>query len=84
MLDMGFAPDVEAILRECPKQRQTLLFSATMPDWVRRIAGRHMHDPVTIEVSTRPEIPEEVGSSTSEPVGPTRSTPSAASSTSPM
>ena len=31
-----------------------------MPDWVRRIAGRHMHDPVTIEVSTRPEIPEEV------------------------
>ena len=60
MLDMGFAPDVEAILRECPKQRQTLLFSATMPDWVRRIAGRHMHDPVTIEVSTRPEIPAEV------------------------
>ena len=47
MLDMGFAPDVEAILRECPKQRQTLLFSATMPDWVRRIAGRHMHEPVT-------------------------------------
>jgi ATP-dependent RNA helicase DeaD len=60
MLDMGFAPDVEAILRECPKQRQTLLFSATMPDWVRRIAGRHMHEPVTVEVSTRPEIPGEV------------------------
>jgi ATP-dependent RNA helicase DeaD len=60
MLDMGFAPDVEAILRECPKQRQTLLFSATMPDWVRRIASRHMHEPVTVEVSTRPEIPGEV------------------------
>ena len=31
-----------------------------MPDWVRRIAGRHMHEPVTVEVSTRPEIPGEV------------------------
>ncbi len=60
MLDMGFAPDVEAILRECPGERQTLLFSATMPEWVRRIAGRHMHDPVTVEVSTRPEIAEGV------------------------
>jgi len=60
MLDMGFAPDVEAILRECPKDRQTLLFSATMPDWVRRIAGRHMREPITVEVSTRPEIPGEV------------------------
>jgi ATP-dependent RNA helicase DeaD len=60
MLDMGFAPDVEAILRHCPAQRQTLLFSATMPDWVRRIANRHMHDPVTVEVSARPEIAEGV------------------------
>jgi ATP-dependent RNA helicase DeaD len=60
MLDMGFAPDVEAILRYCPKERQTLLFSATMPDWVRRIAGRHMRSPVTIEVSARPEIAEGV------------------------
>jgi ATP-dependent RNA helicase DeaD len=60
MLDMGFAPDVEAILRECPKERQTLLFSATMPDWVRRIAVRHMRDPVTIAISSRPEIPQGV------------------------
>jgi ATP-dependent RNA helicase DeaD len=60
MLDMGFAPDVEAILRECPAERQTLLFSATMPDWVRRIAGRHMRDPVTVEISSRPEIPQGV------------------------
>ncbi len=60
MLDMGFAPDVEAILRHCPKQRQTLLFSATMPDWVRRLAARHMRSPVTIEVSARPEIAEGV------------------------
>jgi ATP-dependent RNA helicase DeaD len=60
MLDMGFAPDVEAILRLCPKDRQTLLFSATMPEWVRRIASRHMREPVTVEVSARPEIPEGV------------------------
>ncbi|MBV8527471.1 MAG: DEAD/DEAH box helicase [Candidatus Dormibacteraeota bacterium] len=56
MLDMGFAPDVERILRQCPPERQTLLFSATMPDWVRRLAARYMHDAVTIEISTRPEI----------------------------
>jgi ATP-dependent RNA helicase DeaD len=56
MLDMGFAPDVERILRLCPTQRQTMLFSATMPEWVRRIAMRHMHDPVTVEISVRPEI----------------------------
>ncbi len=60
MLDMGFAPDVERILRQCPPQRQTLLFSATMPEWVRRLALRHMHDPETVEISTRPEIPSEV------------------------
>jgi ATP-dependent RNA helicase DeaD len=60
MLDMGFAPDVERILRQCPAQRQTLLFSATMPEWVRRLALRHMHDPETVEISTRPEIPSEV------------------------
>ena len=56
MLDMGFAPDVERILRQCPPERQTLLFSATMPEWVRRIAGRHMRDPVTVAISERPEI----------------------------
>lgn len=57
MLDMGFAPDVEAILRHCPKRRQTMLFSATMPAWVRRIALRHMHDPATVEFNLNPEIP---------------------------
>jgi ATP-dependent RNA helicase DeaD len=57
MLDMGFAPEVERILRLCPQPRQTLLFSATMPEWVRRLAARHMRDPVTVEVSARPEIP---------------------------
>ena len=56
MLDMGFAPDVEKILRQCPRDRQTMLFSATMPEWVRRLAMRHMRDPVTVAISERPEI----------------------------
>ena len=56
MLDMGFAPDVERILRMCPAQRQTLLFSATVPDWVKRLSSRHMHEPESVAVSTRPEI----------------------------
>ncbi len=60
MLDMGFAPDVERILRQCPSDRQTLLFSATMPDWVRRLAARHMRDAVDIDINTRPEIPSGV------------------------
>lgn len=56
MLDMGFAPDVERILRQCPSRRQTLLFSATMPEWVKRLAARHMKHPVTVAISSRPEI----------------------------
>lgn len=56
MLDMGFAPDVERILRLCPKDRQTLLFSATMAEWVRRLSAKHMRDPLVISVSSRPEI----------------------------
>ena len=56
MLDMGFAPDVERILRQCPKDRQTLLFSATIAEWVRRLSARHMRDPEIVSVSSRPEI----------------------------
>ncbi|HXA27862.1 MAG TPA: DEAD/DEAH box helicase [Candidatus Angelobacter sp.] len=56
MLDMGFAPDVERILRQVPQQRQTLLFSATVPDWVRRLAQRYMSDPVSVSFSVQPEV----------------------------
>ena len=45
MLDQGFAPDVERILALTPRNRQTALFSATMPTWVQRIAGKHLSDP---------------------------------------
>ena len=40
MLDRGFAPDVEAIIARTPKERQTALFSATMPEWVSQTASK--------------------------------------------
>jgi ATP-dependent RNA helicase DeaD len=60
MLDRGFAPDVERILGQAPRERQTALFSATLPAWVATIAARHVHNAVTIEVdaamAAAPEI----------------------------
>jgi ATP-dependent RNA helicase DeaD len=50
-LDIGFRPDIEKILRRCPKERQTLLLSATLPPPVLRLAQRYMHDPVHINLS---------------------------------
>jgi ATP-dependent RNA helicase DeaD len=51
MLDIGFRPDIERILRRCPTQRQTLLLSATMPSPVMRLVHRYMVDPVHINVA---------------------------------
>ncbi len=45
MLDMGFLPDVEQLIERCPAERQTLLFSATMPSEVVRLARRYMDKP---------------------------------------
>lgn len=50
MLDMGFMPDVERIIRRTPRSRQTALFSATMPLVVRIIARRHMREPLHVQV----------------------------------
>ena len=50
MLDMGFAEDIDAILEACPTDRQTVLFSATMPPRIASIAKRHLQDPVRIQV----------------------------------
>ena len=55
MLDIGFRPDIEKILRRCPKQRQTLLLSATLPPPVLRLAQRYMIDPLNINLS--PDAP---------------------------
>jgi ATP-dependent RNA helicase DeaD len=50
MLDLGFLEDVETILGRCPAGRQTMLFSATIPREIRRLAEKFMHDPVEIQV----------------------------------
>ena len=50
MFDMGFLPDIRSILKCLLKQRQTLLFSATMPDDIRRLVQDILHDPVTVQI----------------------------------
>lgn len=45
MLDMGFLEDVEKIIRECPKERQTLLFSATLPSSIKKLSENYMRNP---------------------------------------
>lgn len=50
MFDMGFLPIIRQILQKLPKERQTLLFSATMPDEIRKLAEDMLTDPVTIQV----------------------------------
>jgi len=51
MLDMGFIPDIEEICSKLPVNRQTLLFSATMPGPIKKLADRFLSSPKTIEVS---------------------------------
>ncbi|MDF2556888.1 MAG: box helicase [Bacillales bacterium] len=53
MLNMGFIEDIESILSQVPAEHQTLLFSATMPDPIRRIAARFMVDPQTVKVKAK-------------------------------
>jgi len=53
MLDMGFIPDIEEICSKLPKSRQTLLFSATMPPPIQKLAAKFLNEPKRVEV-TRP------------------------------
>ena len=50
MFDMGFLPSIRKIIAATPQDRQTLLFSATMPDEIRKLANNILHDPVTVEI----------------------------------
>lgn len=52
MLDIGFRPDIERILSKTPRERQTLLLSATMPPPVQRLARRYMIDPAMVDLSS--------------------------------
>ena len=59
MFDMGFLPDIRRILKQLPARRQTLLFSATMPDSIRELADETLSQPVTVKIgqimpATRP------------------------------
>src|SRR6201994_74129 len=69
MLDMGFIPDIEEICTKLPKTRQTLLFSATMPAPIKKLADRFLTDPKSIEVartgSTNASIEQKLVTTTS-------------------
>jgi ATP-dependent RNA helicase DeaD len=60
MLDMGFLPDVERILRRTPRERQTSLFSATMPTVIRILSRRYMFEPATVHVQPQQVTVSEV------------------------
>ena len=55
MLDIGFAPAIDHILSYTPRRRQTALFSATMPPYIRRMIRRHMRDPRWIQITPEAE-----------------------------
>ena len=53
MLDMGFFDDIVTVARQCPKERQTLLFSATYPEGIGKLAAQFMRNPVTVTVQAQ-------------------------------
>jgi ATP-independent RNA helicase DbpA len=53
MLDMGFEEDIDAIVKQAPKQRQTLLFSATWPEPIRAVSARLQRDPVAVTIEAK-------------------------------
>lgn len=60
MFDMGFAPQINRIIAALPKERQTMLFSATMPDEIMKLATAHMKLPTRIEVARSGTVAEKV------------------------
>jgi ATP-independent RNA helicase DbpA len=53
MLDMGFFDDIATVAKQCPKERQTLLFSATYPEGIEKLARQFMREPVQIKVASQ-------------------------------
>jgi len=60
MLDMGFINDVDAIVRKAPMSRQTLLFSATFPDEIKRLSERYLLHPETVRIDSVIRVKESV------------------------
>ncbi|MEO6626611.1 MAG: ATP-dependent RNA helicase DbpA, partial [Burkholderiaceae bacterium] len=58
MLDMGFFDDITTVVKQCPAERQTLLFSATYPDGIARLAEKFMRSPVQIKVQDQSAGPQ--------------------------
>ena len=56
MLDMGFLPDIKEIIKALPEERQTMLFSATMPDEIKKLSREILREPVTIQVKTEAPV----------------------------
>jgi superfamily II DNA/RNA helicase len=71
MLDMGFIPDIERIVKLLPPSRQTMLFSATMPAEIARLAAQFLRDPVRVEVSR----PASTGANVTQTLVPSESKP---------
>ncbi|MES2208256.1 MAG: ATP-dependent RNA helicase DbpA [Pseudomonadota bacterium] len=53
MLDMGFQEEIAGIINECPRDRQTLLFSATYPDTIRKISARYLKNPIEVKLESQ-------------------------------
>ena len=60
MLEMGFIEDIESIIAMTPKSRQTVLFSATMPKRIDKLAERHLRDPQRISIKSRESASDEI------------------------
>lgn len=60
MLDIGFRPDIEKILRQCPEDRQTLLLSATVPPIILKLAQRYMYRPKLLNFSPKNVSPDTI------------------------
>jgi ATP-dependent RNA helicase RhlE len=60
MLDMGFLPDIKRVIALLPQRRQNLLFSATFPDDIRKLANKMLHAPVSVEIGERNAAAEKI------------------------
>jgi ATP-dependent RNA helicase DeaD len=60
MLDIGFRPDIERILKRCPLRRQTLLMSATVPDAIKRLVNRYMTNPIHLHMTPNTPTVEKI------------------------
>ncbi len=60
MLDMGFAPQIQQILRKIPRERQTMLFSATMPEQIMKMASSNMKLPISVEIAKSGTVAEKI------------------------